>query len=218
MKKLLVLMSVGLLTLGIAGCGGPADENGSQSPDGNSSRPGTEASGSSGEGSTQESSSNSGPAEDGDRADGWTDEMQGAKDAVLEVLGENYWPTMMLEPDMLEGTFGISPDMYEDYMAEVSMISAHVDTLVVIKAGEEQIQAAEDALNAYRDAKVNDTLQYPMNVGKIQASVVERHGDYVYFVLLGADTSEVETEEAITLSQAANQSVIDALNKYFGVE
>lgn len=218
MKKLLVLMSVGLLTLGIAGCGGPSDGNGSQSSDGNSSRPGSEASDSSGESSTESSTQESSPEGGSDSADGWTDEMQGAKDAVLEALGENYWPNMMLEPDLLEMTFGITPDMYEDYIAEVCMISTNVDTLVVIKAGEEQIQAAEDALNAYRDAKVSDTMQYPMNLGKIQASVVERHGDYVYFVQLGADMSEVETEESITLSQAANQSAIDALNKYFGVE
>ena len=30
-------------------------------------------------------------------------------------------------------------------------------------------------------------MQYPMNVSKIQASQVVRHGDYVFFVMLRSD-------------------------------
>ncbi|MCM1025711.1 MAG: DUF4358 domain-containing protein [Roseburia sp.] len=242
MKKLLVLMSVGILALGIAGCGGSGSgsgqesgsqqgisgqESGSQQGSGGQESGSQQGSGGQESGSQQgndgqmnpgEGDSSGGIADGGDYSDGWSTEMQGAKDVAAEVLGENYWPDMMLQPEELEVFFGVSPDMYEDYMAEMCMISANVDTLIVLKAGEDQIQAAEDALNAYRDAKVSDTMQYPMNLGKIQASVVERHGSYVYFVQLGADMMDVEVEEAVTLCREANQSVIRALNQYFGVE
>lgn len=225
MKRWLVLISVGLLSLGIAGCSRPADGNSSQES-GSRQESGSTSAGSDGQESVSQpdsenpgsSGESSAPESDNDYSDGWSDEMQGAKNAVTDVLGENYWPDAMVQPEELEVFFGISPDMYEDYLAEMCMINVKVDTLIVLKAGADQIQAAEDALNAYRDAKVSDTMQYPMNLGKIQASVVERHGSYVYFVQLGADTSEAEEEEAIRLCQEANQSAIDALNQYFGVE
>ena len=49
-----------------------------------------------------------------------------------------------------------------------------VDDLVEVLAEdfEDAEEAVEEALNAYRDMNVNDTMQYPMNVGKVQASRV----------------------------------------------
>ena len=130
---------------------------------------------------------------------GWSEEMEVLKKAVTDALGENYWPNTAIPAEMLEGTFGITADMYDDYMAEMPMISTNVDMLIVIKPKEGQIQAVEDALNAYRDMMVEDTMQYPMNVGKIQASRIERIGDYVCLVQLGADVMDVleQGDEAV---------------------
>lgn len=130
---------------------------------------------------------------------GWSEEMETIKKAVTDALGENYWPNTAVPAEMLEGTFGITADMYDDYMAEMPMISTNVDMLIVVKPKEGQLQAVEDALNAYRDMMVEDTMQYPMNVGKIQASRIERIGDYVCFVQLGADVMNVleQGEEAV---------------------
>ena len=41
----------------------------------------------------------------------------------------------------------------------------------------------EKALTSYRDYLINDSLQYPMNVPKVNASSVLREGDYVFFVI-----------------------------------
>lgn len=130
---------------------------------------------------------------------GWSEEMETIKKAVTDALGENYWPNTAIPAEMLEGTFGITADMYDDYMAEMPMISTNVDMLIVVKPKEGQLQAVEDALNAYRDMMVEDTMQYPMNVGKIQASRIERIGDYVCFVQLGADVMNVleQGDEAV---------------------
>lgn len=128
--------------------------------------------------------------EDG-AAESWSEEMENIKKAVTDAFGENYWPNTAIPAEMLEGTFGITPDMYDDYMAEMPMIGTNVDTLIVIHAKEDQVQAVEDALNAYRDNLVNDTMQYPMNVGKIQASRIERIDNYVCFIQLGADVMDL---------------------------
>lgn len=133
-------------------------------------------------------------ASDHDYEQGWTEQMESVKTAVTDLLDEDYWPNMPLMPDMLESLLGISPDMYEDYFAEMPMISTNVDTLIMIKAVEGQADTVEDILLAYHDDNVNNTMQYPQNVGKIRASRVERIGNYVIFSQLGADTTAVSEE------------------------
>lgn len=142
--------------------------------------------------------------------------MEDLKNAVVEVLGENYWPNAVMEAQMLEDMYGISEDMYDEYLGETPMISVNVDTLLIIKAKEDQVQAVEEALNAYRDNEIENGLQYPMNVGKVQASRIETFGNYVCFVQLGADTTEVAEqgdEAVIEHCQQENEKALDAIEK-----
>lgn len=139
--------------------------------------------------------------------------MTALRSAVVEAVGQdNYWPDMPMEADMLETFFGITSDLYEDYMAESPMISANVDTLVIVKAKEEQADAVLEILNGYRENLVNDTMQYPQNLGKIQASQVEKIGNYVIFVQLGGGAIESgDEEEVLTKCQEANKLALDAI-------
>ena len=199
MKKLLGLLCTGMLLVCAAGCGNPGD---SQSPE-SSEGPGASADGGS-------------AMTDHNYEEGWTEEMGTVKAAVVDSLGEDYWPNMALLPDMLEEMVGISSDMYEDYFAEIPMISVNVDTLIVVKAVESKADAVEDALLAYYDKNVSNTMQYPQNVGKIQAARVERIGNYVIFAQLGADTSEVseegDQEVIISHCQEINDQVIEIIS------
>ena len=68
----------------------------------------------------------------------------------------------------------------------------------------------EKALTDYREYLLNDTMQYPMNISKIQSSRIETFGNYVCFVQLGAETPEDE-EEAILHCQEENEKAIDAI-------
>lgn len=213
MKKLLAMLCVGMMMAGLAGCGDAnMNENNQSSAETTESTPTPVATST----PAGESSVESSVPDGHDYSTGWTEEMNAIKTAVTESLGEGYWPTMALDSEMLESAFGITADMYDDYLAEMPMISAHVDTLVVVKAKEGQADAVEEALTAYRDTLVNDTLQYPMNVGKIQASRVERLGNYVCFVQLGGDTMEAaeKGEEAvITQCQETNELVIGIIGQ-----
>ena len=131
----------------------------------------------------------------------------------MEAVGQDeYWPNMPMDGEMLNMLCGITADMYDDYMAESPMISANVDTLIIVRAKEGQADAVYDKLNAYRDALVNDTMQYPSNLGKIQSSQVEKIGDYVVFVQLGGEAGLADDEEeAITHSQEANSKALEAI-------
>ena len=146
---------------------------------------------------------------------GWSEEMTALRQTVVDAVGEdNYWPDSQIPPEMLEQTFGISRDMYDDYMGETPMISVNVDTLLIIKAKDDKVEAVEKALNDYRDAQVNNTMQYPMNVGKVQASRIQRYGNYVCFVQLGADTGAAEEdgdEAVIKACQEQNELALEVI-------
>lgn len=142
--------------------------------------------------------------------------LQSAKKAVTDALGDDYWPDSEIPEEMLNETYGVSADLYDAYLGECPMISVNVDTLLIIHAKDGKVEDVENALNAYRDSLVNDTMQYPMNLGKIQASRVERIGDYVCFVQLGADTSSVEEqgdEAVITYCQEQNELALEAIRQ-----
>lgn len=114
--------------------------------------------------------------------------------AVAEELGEDYWPNMDIPETMLEETYGLSTELYEEAAAQMPMISANVDTLIIVKAKPGKEKEAEDALLAFQKYNREEALQYPSNLGKVQASQVKAFGPYVCFVQLGGDTSFLEQE------------------------
>ena len=142
--------------------------------------------------------------------------LQSAKKAVTDALGDNYWPDSEIPEEMLNETIGVSADLYDAYLGESPMISVNVDTLLIIHAKDGKVEEVENALNAYRDHLVNDTMQYPMNLGKIQASRIDCVGNYVCFVQLGADTSSVEEqgdEAVITYCEEQNELALEAIRQ-----
>ena len=218
MKKFYVWLCIGVLAFGTVGCGSKdAGNAGSGSQTEESSTPSDTPVPEAEPTSEPQDVPADGNASGGhDYAEGWTDGMEAVKKAVTDLLGEDYFPNMPLDPEMLEQMVGITPDMYEDYLAEVPMISANVDTLIVVKAAEGQADTVEATLNAYRDTKVGDTMQYPQNVGKIQASKVGRAGDYVIFTLLGGELGDLldqGDDVVIAHCQEINDSVIEAISK-----
>ncbi|MGN0598128.1 MAG: DUF4358 domain-containing protein [Ruminiclostridium sp.] len=136
---------------------------------------------------------------------------------IREAYGENYLPNMLVPGDMIEDMFGLTADMYNAITAETPMISTHVDTVIVVEAKEGQADAVESALNAYRDSKVNDEMQYPMNVAKVNASRVVRNGNFVAFILAGAydDRQDATDEERAVFAEEQTQIGVDAFNSCF---
>ena len=224
MKKIGLFLSVGALALCLAACGKDAQENISSQGTEQTDESGSveESAGTEGANNAEgtDGAAESGDAEDAGNVgtDGWSVEMEELRAAVLEAVGEeNYWPDMPMTPDIFEMFYSVTPDMYEDYLAETPMISANVDALVIVKAKEDQTDAVEDALNAYRDMMVSDTMQYPANLGKIQASQVERIGDYVIFVQLGGGAIDAATEEDVLRQcQEANELALNAIRERIG--
>ena len=217
MKKLLVLLSVGVLVFGMTACGNK-DEQTPPSTEQTETQQ-TEATQTENTEATQGTVETATPETEGAAMDvtaGWSEDMTALRQVVVDTLGENYWPDTQIFPEILEGMYGITPDMYDDYMGEMPMMSANVDTLLIIKAKDDKVSAVEDALNAYRNMLVEDTMQYPQNLGKIQASRIQTYGNYVCFVQLGgeflADDTRTE-EESIILCQEQNELALEVIGK-----
>jgi len=136
-------------------------------------------------------------------------------EAVAAELGDEYWADMELEPDLLNDWYGISEEMYGEYYGQSPMISANVDTLIVVKAKEDSLEDVQNAFDTYREAMVQDSLQYPSNIPKIQASRIETYGDYVCFVQLGGSMDDVQDdEEAMAEScQRMNEQALSVIEK-----
>ena len=209
-KKLACMILMSALVLSVTACGGSRDD-GAASTTQESVTGSTEA-GQETKSETTESTETGTQTgnEDVSKA------LQNAKKAVTDALGENYWPDSEIPEEMLNDTYGVSADLYDAYLGESPMISVNIDTLLIIHAKDGKVEDVENALNSYRDHLVNDTMQYPMNLGKIQASRIERIGDYVCFVQLGADTSAAEEqgdEAVITYCQEQNELALEAIRQ-----
>lgn len=138
--------------------------------------------------------------------------------AVKDAYGEDYVPNTTLDQVFVEETLGISMDDCEEVVAEGPLVSFFIDTFIGIKAKDGKGDAIEEKLNAYRDYLVNDSMMYPTNAVKIQASKVVRHGDYVFFTCLGQIDTETEDQgddAILTQAKEKNQIAVDTINNFF---
>ncbi len=191
-KKIVCLLLVSVIALTAVGCS--SNKNNGNNHLGNTGMPGSEAEG----GYNQDIT------------------MQELKEAVVAILAENYWPNMEIDAASLEEIYGIKPDMYEDYFAECPSINVNVDTLIIVKAKEGQEENVKNALEEYRERNISENMQYPMNLGKVQASRIEVFDRYVCFVQLGADTTaamDVSEEAVVDQCLEENERALDAIEK-----
>lgn len=147
--------------------------------------------------------------------------VQELHEAVKAAYGENYIPDQALDDGGLENILGVEPGLCEEYIVEMPMISMNVDTFAAIRAKEGKGQQVKEALEAYREKLVADTMQYPMNQIKIQASKVAAYDDYVFFIMLGfLEPEQEEQEEAAVLKayEEENDKAIQAIEKLLKVK
>lgn len=141
-------------------------------------------------------------------------------EAVKAAYGENYLPNMRLTDEEAEARYGITSDLYTSVIAEVPMISAQVDELVLIKAKDEAARdTIEETMTAYQNVLKEDTFQYPANQLKIQASQVYVKGDYVCFLMLGVLDNEMMQQadegKVIEAYKAENEKAVSAIDALF---
>lgn len=137
--------------------------------------------------------------------------------AVKEELGEDYIPSMALNAEELENLTDVDSDEVEEFIAEIPMMSTHVDTFIAVKAKSEEADEVEEDLEEYREYLNEEALNYPMNLAKVKAAKVVRHGDYVFFLMLGGFDmeSDPDSSEALEFAEAEVAKVEAVIDGFF---
>ena len=146
----------------------------------------------------------------------WSDNMQMLREAVADTLKENYWPQAPMGRDAVEEQFGISEDLYVDYMAEGPSSEEARDMLLIFKAGEDYGNQIESALTTYHEKMLTDITVSPENTVKLEGSRIERIGDYICYVQLGGNIgqiSDADAEEMVKQCREQNELAIAVLEK-----
>ena len=142
--------------------------------------------------------------------------MEEIKEAVINILGENYWPDRQLTVGELNAETGIGEEMYDDFLAEKLNAETDIDMMIIVKAKAEYLTEIETMMNAYRDALIVKYADRPQELGKVQASRIEVVDRYVCYVQLGADTSEEAEkgdEEVLAVCQQENERAVDIIER-----
>lgn len=143
--------------------------------------------------------------------------VDGILAAIRDAYGEEYPPDGEIPPEILGDEFGLTPGLCEEARGEMTMMSAQNDRVVVAKAAPGRADELEEALLDARRRKIEDTLQYPMNIPKTNAAQVVRQGDYVAFLLVGAPLEDIDASEQERIDHAERevQKGVDAFNGVF---
>ena len=111
-KKLACMLLMSALALSMTACGGK-DNNSAASDNQQSTMESTAAGQETGEAGSTTAAQNPKDA---------AKELQSAKKAVTDALGDNYWPDSEIPGEMLNETYGVSAELYDAYLGEAPMI------------------------------------------------------------------------------------------------
>ena len=143
-------------------------------------------------------------------------------ETMRNIYGNMYLPSMELDAESFNMLLGIdsskASELYSEFYASVPMIGTHVDKLFVVKTND--TTKMEGVFKSYMDAQIADTMQYPMNVSKLQNYSLNVYGEYVVLAILGGYTSEVPTndgtktpEQIETEQEAINVAYYNSMNE-----
>ena len=76
--------------------------------------------------------------------------MDELRDAVIVMMGENYWPDKQLTVAELRTETGITEEMYDDFLAEKMNIETDIDIMIILKAKAEYLPEIEKMLKNWK--------------------------------------------------------------------
>ncbi len=136
---------------------------------------------------------------------------------VKSLYPADLFPTMEIDKETLVDKYGIHKDDIKSYKALGPMMSAHVDTFIAIESTDGKASEVESSLKKYKDEFEKD-MHYPSNLDKVKASQVVKHGDDVYYIILGdmSTASDSATEEQLVeLAKSEVKKAVDSINSLY---
>lgn len=220
MKKVICIMAAAvMISAAFAGCSDNEKNGGGTTDLSTSAETKAEESGSSSETATETGgdTETSGAASETGGEETADNTVEKIAQRIKAAYGDNYLPNTNIPPEILKSLVGLEDDTYTEIFAQQPMIGAHPDMLIIAKAASGKTGDVKSKLEQYRDKLVSETMQYPMNIAKVNASKIVANGDYVAFILLGAINENDNASEAEQARFAEEQVMIgvEAFNGYF---
>jgi len=141
--------------------------------------------------------------------------MDDVVNTLKNTYGERYLPSMPLDQDTFNMMVGLTSDMYSEFYAEMPMMSTHADRLFIVKT--DKVDDVKAVFDTYKQSLIDDTMQYPMNIAKIENSEVYVKNDYVMFFMLGGYTDE-EPAGAENMTPEQVEEAVEAMQTAYYVE
>lgn len=213
MKKIIALIAALAVMTALTACNGNEnadDNNTTTAPQSSDSTENTAEN----TDNSEEDNNGSDPAEDEPTGDTETAKILAA---ISKAYGDNFLPNMEFPQEMIADTYGIKEDTYTEITVQVPMISMHPDTVIIVKAADGKGGDVKAALEDYKTYLIEESMQYPMNAAKVNATKVVENGDFYALLLLGAPDDRDDPTDA-EMAEYAEQQVqigVDAFNGYF---
>lgn len=115
-----------------------------------------------------------------------------------------YKAELMVQDDeaYMSDVLGLDSSWYDVAIVEIPMISTYVDMFALIHPTEGNFENVEAAIKNYQNFLINDSIQYPMNVGKVRNCRAVAIGDYMFFILLDFPDSAIKAIEEVLAKQS----------------
>ena len=160
----------------------------------------------------------------------WT-ELDKMRNAIAKGYHGTYYPNVKVHEDeaylgtYLADTLKMDAAWVDEIIIELPMISANVDTLILVDPSEGNAENVVAALNEYKRYLVEESFQYPVNEARVKSAVVAQVGEYVCFSILGGALDNPEdmgiasddVEELVKYYESVNMNAIYVLQSYLGI-
>ena len=128
-----------------------------------------------------------------------------AEKIYLAVKGScTYNAELMAQDDetYMSDVLGLDSSWYDVAIVEIPMMSTNVDMFALIHPTEGNFENVESAIKNYQDFLINDSFQYPMNVGKVKNCRAVAIGDYMFFILLNFPDNAIKAIEEVLAEES----------------
>ena len=138
--------------------------------------------------------------------------------AIADAVGsENYLCDTDIEESWLKNSFGLDLSKVKSYVAKQNAISAvNLDTVIILETEDSYADTAVELLNESYSGAVSYIRQYAFGVGKVMNARIYKEGNYVMYILAGANYEGNDAEKEDEFAVSEYKKIDDALNSIFG--
>ena len=144
--------------------------------------------------------------------------IKSIEDAVVNAIGEeNYFCDVEKDRTMLFARLELDESQIVEYIAkENSISSVHLDQIMIFKVKDGYADTVVEKINDDFAQTVGYVRQYPFGVAKVLNARLYKSGDYVVFVLAGADYDGDDSEAEEKLAEEEYAKIDKAMEEIFG--